>query len=288
MAAPAGEEAGGVGAPHPAPHAAAALHAPIAAAAAAATTGAPAARGAAAGVTPPALDPDIAMDHPANQPECADEFGPAPAVAEDDRDDPDNENGGGDNADGTGGGEAKDNGFVVEYCKDCGWECNIAPYKHKSKNNRNCPQRAEEEGYKGRWEYGSKAPNDYVYVHHPITPATVRQKPSDRLFTAREWKANEDAAGEFTPEPCTAPERTTLTDELKARFNSRTEPKELYLFVSGKAKISATGPEMPIHESMATWTRHWEESNYASRVCKKYQGPTTVKRTDEDGATGRY
>ena len=113
MAAPAGEEAGGVGAPHPAPHAAAALHAPIAAAAAAAaaaaTTEAPAAPGgAAAGVTPPALDPDIAMDHPANQPECADEFGPAPAVAEDDRDDPDNENGGGDNADGTGGGEAKE------------------------------------------------------------------------------------------------------------------------------------------------------------------------------------
>ena len=78
-----------------------------------------------------------------------------------------------------------------------------------------------------------------------------------------------------------APERTTLTDRLKARFNSRTEPKELYLFVSGKAKISATGPEMPIHECMATWTRHWEESNYASTVCKNYQGPHTVKRIYE-------
>lgn len=211
-----------MGAPHPAPHAAAALHAPIAASAAAATTGAPAAPGgAAAGVTPPALDPDIAMDHPANQPECADEFGPAPAVAEDDRDDPDNENGGGDNADGTGGGEAKDNGFVVEYCKDCGWECNIAPYKHKSKNNRNCPQRAEEEGYKGRWEYGSKAPNDYVYVHHPITPATVRQKPSDRLFTAREWKANEDAAGEFTVKP---PARITVSGRGPRCYHNWTLP----------------------------------------------------------------
>ena len=75
-------------------------------------------------------------------------------------------------------GGAKDNDFVVEYCKDCGWECNIAPFiapfKHKSKNNRNCPQRAVEEGYKSRWEYGSKAPTNYAYVHHPIIPATVR------------------------------------------------------------------------------------------------------------------
>lgn len=158
MAAPASEEAGEVGGPH----AAAALHTPIAAAAAAPLGAAGAPVVAAAGFTPPALDPDIGMDHPANQPECADEFGPAPAGAEDDEEDPDNENGGGDDADGAGGGETKDNGFVVEYCKDCGWECNIAPYKHKSKNNRNCPQRTVEEGYKGQWPYGSKAPPNYV------------------------------------------------------------------------------------------------------------------------------
>ena len=61
-------------------------------------------------------------------------------------------------------------------------------------------------------------------------------------------EANEDAAG-GSSEPA-RPQSATLTDELKAQFNSN-RAQELYLFVSGKAKISATEPEMPIHKCLS-------------------------------------
>ena len=82
---------------------------------------------------------------------------------------------------------------------------------------------------------GSEAPDDYVYenVPSPHPPTTDRQgaeRPD--VFTECEWDTNENADGEFTPQACTAPQRTTLTEAVRSRFKWRTELTELYLCVS--------------------------------------------------------
>ena len=49
---------------------------------------------------------------------------------------------------------------------------------------------------------------------------------------ACEWDTNENADGEFTPQACTAPQRTMLTEAVRPRFKWQTELTELYVCMS--------------------------------------------------------